>query len=174
MQNNPFDGSTFQNLDDETQMVFMRAHTQYQVMMMSLQALAEAKEENGMELHFDNDQLLAFNEEFAKFLAYRKALMKTSWGHTLKTKVNALRKTAAFQDLKKQWKKECKTAQGQQLKTKFEHFMEMSVQVFILSDKPQGFTNLALVKTFVEMIDMFDETLDGHTGQVIDWIFNEE
>jgi hypothetical protein len=44
MQNNPFDGSTFQNLDDETQMVFMRAHTQYQVMMMSLQALAEAKE----------------------------------------------------------------------------------------------------------------------------------
>lgn len=153
----------------------MRANTQYQVMIGTLQKLDEVKEEQGQfQLHYDNDYVIAFDREFANFLDYKKKLLKTPWGKQLKQKVSALRATDSFQDLKLVWKEQCKSEAGKNLKSQFEKFMTISVAVFVLSDQPDGFADMASVRTFVEMVDMFDETLDGNPGEVLDWMFDDE
>lgn len=171
--NNPF-SPAFDDLDEETQAVFIRAVTQLQVLKEALEAVDRAAEESPTELHFDNDVLIAFNREFANFLDYKKELLRTPWGQQLKQKVMAVRATGAFQDLRKVWKKQCHTAAGKNLRTQFEKFMTLSLTVFVLSDKPDGFEDSTTVQTFVGMVELFDETLDGHPGQVLDWLFDDE
>jgi len=72
-------------------------------------------------------------------------LLKTSWGKQLHSKVGAVRKTAAFKDLKKQWKNQCETDQGKNMKARFDTFLAEAMIIFMFSDQPDGFKDTAMV-----------------------------
>merc|ERR1712046_93818 len=117
-------GDWLQNmhLDLKTKIKMKKAEHQYHIMLekwMALREHAYAKHK-GDGWHIDNEAWADFEDEFAKFIKYRKELVHTPFGEELKKRIMALRKLPAFQDLKKQWFLQCHTKSGEAFKFAFD------------------------------------------------------